>query len=61
MYPITVPISHWFDYQVWLAQNYMYPVVDYYAYPEDFFNMVLVFNRESDRQHFEQRWDNTQD
>lgn len=59
MYPITVPILHWFEYQVWLAQNYLYPISDYCAYPEDFFNMVLSFTRESDRQHFEQRWGHT--
>ena len=61
MYQITVPAIKWFDYQMWLAQNYMYPVVNYFVYPDGWTTMVVDFIKESDRDRFEERWQHTFD
>ena len=59
MYPITVPTLRWFEYQMWLTQNYMYPLINYYAHPDGWSTMLIEFNKESDRDRFEERWKHT--
>lgn len=59
MSTITVPNNHWFEYQTWLNQNYMYPIVDYKILPTSFGEIVVTFTKESDMNRFIERWDHT--
>lgn len=59
MYPITVPMIYMFEYQAWLAQNYMYPVIHYVAYPDGWHNMVIQFTMQESRDKFEKKWKHT--
>lgn len=59
MNTITIPATNWFQYQMWLNQNYMYPTTDYTMLPVSIDSVDLTFIRESDLNRFIERWEHT--
>ena len=59
MYTIAIPYHRWFEYQLWLNQNFMYPLVDYRLYPTGIKEMNLTFVKEENYKWFQHRWGHT--
>lgn len=59
MFLITVPHSRLFEYQLWLNQNYMIPLVDYMMYPVGIMEFNISFTKEFDLNRFIERWEHT--
>ena len=59
MYSIIIPTVNWFEYQIWLAQNYMYPMAEYFVYPNTYSTMTIVFYNQENKEKFENRWKKT--
>jgi hypothetical protein len=56
---VTVPIHYWFFYQAWLAQNSIYPLTHYVAYPIDLVQMSVDFNSADHSSLFTLHWQHT--